>query len=109
MIALSTFLHVGILIVALAIELSPKVQTGFVSKCALFSVAVFSLVQINRPPTRPPTVEGFFLTSALFALLAWVLLESLADDGKRTRSFRSDGFKAISSHKKDTPRFTRYG
>ncbi len=105
MIALSTFLHVGILIVALAIELSPKVQTGFVSKCALFSVAVFSLVQINRPPT----VEGFFLTSALFALLAWVLLESLADDGQRTRSFRSDGFKAISSHKKDTPRFTRYG
>jgi len=105
MIALSTFLHVGILIVALAIELSPKVQTGFVSKCVLFSVVVFSLVQINRPPT----VEGFFLTSALFALLAWVLLESLADDGKRTRSFRSDGFKAISSHKKDTPRFTRYG
>ena len=105
MIALSTFLHVGILIVALAIELSPKVQTGFVSKCALFSVAVFSLVQINGRPT----VEGFFLTSALFALLAWVLLESLADDGKRTRSFRSDGFKAISSHKKDTPRFTRYG
>jgi len=105
MIALSTFLHVGILIVALAIELSPKVQTGILSKCALFGIAVFSLAQINQPPS----IEGIFLMSVLLALLSWVLLESLADDGKRTRSFRSDGFKAISSHKKDTPRFTRYG
>ena len=104
MIALSTFLHIGILIAALAIELSPKVQTGILSKCALFGIAVFSLVQINRPPS----FEGVFLTSVLLAVLAWVLLESF-DEGRRTQSFRRDGYKTAGSHKKDPTRFTRYG
>jgi len=47
MIALSTFLHVGILIAALAIELSPKVQTGILSKCALFGVAATGQVGVG--------------------------------------------------------------
>ena len=104
MIALSAFLHVGILIVALAIELSPKVQTGIASKCALFGVAVFSLAQTNKPPS----FEGVFLTSVLLAVLAWVLLESF-DEGRRTQSFSRNNYKATGSHKKDATRFTRYG
>lgn len=105
MIALSTFLHVGILIAALAIELSPKVQTGILSKCALFGIAVFSLAHINQPPS----IEGIFLMSVLLALLLRVLHESFYGDGRRLQSFNRDSYKTAGSHKKDATRFTRYG
>lgn len=105
MIVLSIFLHVGILIAALAIELSPKVQTGIVSKCALFGIAVFSLAQINQPPS----IEGIFLMSVLLALLARVLHESFFDDGRRLQPFNRDGYKKAGNHKKDASRFARYG